>query len=246
MYKAQSQFSYTKRTISKKNGKKRNIYIPNIELKTFLKALLPQLNEIYINNKSYDLDHAFVKNRNCVSNAYEHISNRYVLSIDIENFFESIPKFLLEKYVPQYLLEYTLINNQIIQGYPTSPCLANIAMIDVDNLILSTINSEEIIYTRYADDLTFSFNKKDYEKKVLNNTIKCLRKFGLKINSRKTKFQDKANGRAIITGLGVSNDDVHSSRKTLKKLRAAQHQKNLLSEKGLREWSLCKLPNINT
>lgn len=240
MYKA--NFSYTKHTLSKKNGKVRLLYVPNEDLKFFLKGFLKKLEDIYLSNRIYDCDHAFLKGRNCVTNATCHINNRFVLSLDIENFFESLPSKLLEKYLSKHILDLLMVDNKIVQGYPTSPYLANIAMIEVDNLILNSIKDNNITYTRYADDLTFSFNDLSQKDYILAMIVRILKANHLKINSKKTRIQDKNNGRAIITGIGVSMYSVHPTRKTLKKIRAAQHQKNLLSARGLISWSLCNPP----
>src|SRR5690606_7225737 len=137
MYK--EKFSYTQKCISKKNGKIRKIYVPNENLKTFLRTLLKSLENIYQNNYIHDCDHAFLKGKNCVTNASMHIHNRYVLSLDIENFFESLPKRLLKNYLPNQILDLVLVNEKIVQGYPTSPYLANIAMIEIDHLIMKVI-----------------------------------------------------------------------------------------------------------
>lgn len=240
MYK--ENISYTQKHISKKNGKIRRIYIPNENLKMLLKSLLKHLEIIYINNSIYDCDHAFLKGKNCVTNASMHIHNRYVLSLDIENFFESLPTNDLKKYLSNQILDLILVHGKIIQGFPTSPYLANIAMIEIDNAIIQALNSQEIIYSRYADDLTFSFNNKEIASYIFQKVRSILRIYNLKINAKKTRLQDKKNGRAIITGIGVCMHMVHPTRKTLKKIRAAQHQNNFLSEKGLVSWSLCKIP----
>lgn len=240
MYK--EKFSYTQKCISKKNGKIRKIYVPNENLKTFLRTLLKSLENIYQNNYIHDCDHAFLKGKNCVTNASMHIHNRYVLSLDIENFFESLPKRLLKNYLPNQILDLVLVNEKIVQGYPTSPYLANIAMIEIDHLIMKVIENKDITYSRYADDLTFSFNELMEREYILATVIQILKGFDLKINSKKTKFQDKNNGRAIITGVGVSMYAIHPTRKTIKKIRAAKHQNNILSERGLVSWSLCKIP----
>lgn len=240
MYKA--NFSYTKHKISKKNGKVRQIYVPNENLKLFLKSFLKNLENVYFSHRTYDCDHAFLKGRNCVTNASSHIKNRFVLTLDIEDFFENISKKMLEKYFSNYLLDLMLVDDKIVQGYPTSPYLANIAMIEVDTLILNSLNNYEIIYTRYADDLTFSFNNLALKDYIIATVVRILKVYDLKINSRKTKIQDKKNGRAIITGIGVSMYSIHPTRKTLKKIRAAKHQNNLLSMRGLVSWSLCNPP----
>lgn len=235
-------FSYNKKLISKKNGKYRTIYVPNENLKKFLRSVLPELEKIYDKHVIEHCDHAFIKGKNCVTNASSHIHQRYVLSLDIENFFESLPSTLLEKYIPVHLLDLVLINNKIVQGLPTSPYLANIAMIEIDAAILNALKSKEIVYSRYADDLTFSFNDRKMKEYIIEKVVRILRTYKLKVNPRKTKLQDKENGRAIVTGIGVSMYAVYPTRKTLKKIRAAQHQKNVLSEQGLTSWSLCKLP----
>lgn len=239
-------FLYKKTKISKKNNKFRNIYIPSPEYKDLLSSLTPILNHVYLEKRIFDCDHAFLKNRNCVTNAEKHINNQYVFCLDIENFFESITEELLLRYLPKEILYIVLVEKFIPQGFPTSPILSNIGMIHVDFDIVMALRSIDtnIIYSRYADDITISFNNiKLYE--IIKKEIKSiLNSYGLNINNNKTSFYNKDKGRAIITGVGVSNTNVHPTRKTLKKIRAAKHQMNLRSYLGLKEWSLCKKPKL--
>lgn len=238
-------FHYKKIKISKKNGKFRDIYIPNDTLKSTLIELLPTLNDIYFKNVIFECDHAFVKGKNCATNAKAHINNRYILSVDIEDFFDSITENHVRKLIKSSTLDIIMIKGKLPQGYNTSPCVANIAMIEIDKNIINSMNdfNKDIIYTRYADDLTFSFNNLNEKNFILSELVKILRFYGFRINKRKTLLQDKNNGRAIITGIGVSFDNIHPTRKTLKKIRAAQHQENENSLRGLLDWSLCKIPH---
>ena len=235
-------FSYQIAKVSKKNGNYRKIYMPNEAYKEYLRHLLPQLKQIYQKNVVFEVDHAFVPNRNCITNASIHIEQRYVLSIDIEDFFDSINYRVLNKYVPVFLLKDITVENKVPQGFPTSPIAANIAMIDINKLIIESLKrrNPNIKYSRYADDLTFSFDNIKEKDLIFAEVIKIFRGFGLKLNSKKTKLQDKNNGRAIITGVGVCYHTVHPTRQSLKKLRAAVHQKNENSIIGLQEWILCK------
>lgn len=237
-------FSYQIARISKNNGKYRKIYMPNEAYKAHLRQTVPQLHQIYQQNVIFECDHAFVHNRNCITNASIHIEQRYALSIDIEDFFDSINYRIFSKYIPIFLLKDIVIDNKVPQGFPTSPIVANIAMIDIDKLIIESLErrNPNIKYSRYADDLTFSFDDIKEKELIFSEVIKVFKGFGLKINSRKTKLQDKNNGRAIITGVGVSYHTVYPTRKSLKKLRAAIHQKNENSTVGLQEWILCKYP----
>ena len=93
------KFSYQIAKVSKNNGKYRKIYMPNEAYKAHLRQLIPQLQKIYQQNVIFESDHAFVLKRNCVTNASIHIEQRYVLSIDIEDFFDSINYRILSKYI---------------------------------------------------------------------------------------------------------------------------------------------------
>lgn len=237
-------FLYQTIKINKKNGKYRIIYAPSPSYKSLLRSFIPLLLDIHNRNIIFDCDHAFLPNRNCVTNASQHINNRYVLTLDIENFFDSIQTHRLLEYIPPNILNFMLVDNKVAQGFPTSPYLANISMIQIDFQIIQALKKIDpsIIYTRYADDLTISFNLKTHHKNVHNIIQDILKEFQLNLNSLKTKIQDKQHGRAIITGIGVSFSGVHPTRATLKKLRAALHQNNASSYNGLLAWSKCRFP----
>ncbi|MBE4018912.1 hypothetical protein HJ130_07420 [Vibrio parahaemolyticus] len=72
--------------------------------------------------------------------------------------------------------------------------------------------------------------------RVINGVQRILLRHGFDLNARKTKILDAKNGRRVICGVGVDVETVYPTRKTLKKLRAARHQKNLSSVFGHRAW----------
>ena len=242
--KTKTTYSYRRVKLSKKNGKFRHIFIPNEVYKKHLKTLLKPLEIIYNKNRKYDCDHAFFTGKSCVTNASQHLKNRYILSLDIQDFFDNIKTRHLAKYLPEDISYFIFLEDRLPQGFPTSPYAANIAMIEFDNMLIESmqLGQSDIIYSRYADDLTFSFNDKHTKNFIISEVIKICNYYGFKINSKKIKFQDKDNGRAIVTGIGVSYYNVHPTRKTLKRLRAARHQGNEPQAKGLAEWASCKLP----
>lgn len=239
--------NYNTREIDKRNGGVRKIYIPSKHDSEQLKKILPSLERIYaeqINNRS-SYAYAFVKKRNCALMAAQHIGFQYTLSLDIENFFDSITRRHLTKFIPRTTLDYCLIDGAPRQGLATSPILSNIAFLPIDELIVDSLERLEIkaIYTRYADDLVFSFNKKESLKPLHQQVELILRIFGFSLNVRKTKLQSASNGRRVITGIGVDGHGIYPTRKTLKKIRAARHQMNVRSLNGLRQWAQCNLPN---
>ena len=237
---------YTTVKIPKSKKKFRLIHIPDPDYMNFLKSQIVDLEKIYLLNVLHQCDHAFVKGRNCVTNASEHIGMKYFLTIDIDSFFDSISIDHLENYIDRSILDLLMIEGCLPQGFPTSPCLSNIAMIRIDSAIFDFIKSEklDVIYTRYADDLTFSSNDSHSLEKMLSKVLAILRFFNLKINNKKTKRQNLKNGRILVTGVAIYGGDIFPTRKTLKKIRAARHQKNLDSLNGLLEWSLCKKPKV--
>lgn len=230
--------------ISKNKKTFRKIYVPEKEFKSFLSSEVVELEKIYLSNVIYECDHAFTKGKNCVTNASAHVGQKFFLTIDIENFFGSINFGHLKKYLEKNTLDWFMVDECLPQGFPTSPCLSNIAMIQVDKAIVEFLKREksEVVYTRYADDLTFSTNQMTDLDYLLAKISNILRFFGLKIKKSKTRKQNLNNGRVIVTGVAVSESGILPTRKTIKKIRAARHQGNLQSLQGLLEWSLCKKP----
>lgn len=239
-----SKYTYRRVKLSKKNGKFRDIFIPDEAYKKHLKTLLEPLEKIYYENRLYDCDHAFFRGRNCVTNAAQHIKGRYVLSLDIKDFFDNIRSRHLDNYLPEDISYFIYIEDRLPQGFPTSPYAANIAMIRFDSMIIESMrfHHSNITYSRYADDLTFSFDNKNDRHYIISEVVKLCHYYGFKLNNKKIRLQDKNNGRAIVTGVGVSYYNVHPTRKTLKRLRAARYQENELQANGLAEWASCKMP----
>lgn len=130
------------------------------------------------------------------------------------------------------------------QGLPTSPMLANIAASKLDWKIVQVGFLHEE-YTRYADDLTFSFrviiDTQIAEKieEVREIAASC----GFAINAPKTKVQHARAGRRIITGYSVGESDVRATRKARRKLRAAKHNDWSRKEAGLTEFCRMAMPN---
>lgn len=98
-----------------------------------------------------------------------------------------------------------------------------------------------LTYTRYADDLTISFNNEALVPMVFSAIDEWIAKGGYRINSRKSRVQRASFGNRLITGIAVGSK-LQASRETRRKLRAAIHQQNTSAVKGLAEWCKLKLP----
>lgn len=230
--------------IPKKNGHYRKIYIPADDYKKLLQLHIPKIEDAHRKNDNTKVSYAFQSGKNCSLHAMQHVGFDFTLSLDLEDFFDSVSRKHLKGLIDKDTLDVCLIDGSPRQGLPTSPLLCDIAFLATDSAILKTLQRHHIdaCYTRYADDLVFSFNKKSDARKIEFLVAQIVEYNGFKLNNGKTKLQHSKNGRVIVTGIGIDSNGIHPTRKTLKKLRAAMHQRNEHSARGLKEWSKCKFP----
>ncbi|MBK8972347.1 MAG: RNA-directed DNA polymerase [Hahellaceae bacterium] len=223
----------------------RLLYIPTPTLKKKLQSHLS-----YLQYKNLELDehrtcHAFLKGRNCVTNALQHVGYNYCVSMDIKDFFDSVRPHHVENKVSREVIQDCFIDGAPRQGLPTSPLLSNLALLDADAKIIEFLNQFRVVhrYTRYADDISISFDDERATGRIIFIVNSVLESYGFSVNQKKTKIQSKENGRIIITGIAIDKNGLFPTRKTKRKIRAAYHQKNISSVRGLEEWAKCKLPN---
>ena len=231
--------------IPKGGDKYREIYIAAPEENKLLRALLPQLESILAHVDHCKVNYAFEKRKNCALNALQHIGLRYTLSMDLENFFDSVTPQHVAGVIPESLIEQCFVNGNPKQGLPTSPLIATIAFLPCDKKIEEMLGKLGIhaVYTRYADDLIFSFDERRVAGKLKVVVRQMVERCGFSINERKTRLQDARNGRKVVTGLAIDHDGIYATRNTRRKIRAAMHQQNAAALRGLKEWAKCKLPS---
>ncbi|WP_436862931.1 retron Ec67 family RNA-directed DNA polymerase/endonuclease [Staphylococcus caeli] len=232
---------YTEFEISKKSGGTRIIAAPNKKLKIIQKKLAYQLNEylislgFYRNNKNI---HAFIKEnkankRGIISNSKIHRNKKYVVNIDLLNFFESIhfgrvkgyfqsdDKFNLSKDIATIIAQICTYKGSLPQGAPTSPIISNLIGSILDSKILKLTKKYKLHFTRYADDITFSTNDHKFLEnfEVFNKELsRIIESAGFKINTSKTRLQFRKS-RQQVTGL-VVNEKLNIPRDYYKKTRA--------------------------
>lgn len=112
------------------------------------------------------------------------------------------------------------------QGAATSPMLANLAMKDVDTLMVALADRYRLTYTRYADDLTFSTAERTFDReaarKAIGEVYAVLRRFGLNPNLAKTVVASPRS-RKIVLGLQVDQSEPKLSRAFKMKMRMHLH-----------------------
>jgi len=73
------------------------------------------------------------------------------------------------------------------QGSPSSPAITNIILYEFDELVGQWCREQEIAYTRYCDDMTFSG---DFDPAEVIQFVRLeLKKLGFLLNEQKTRIQ---------------------------------------------------------
>ncbi|MCY7279816.1 MAG: reverse transcriptase family protein [Sphingomonas bacterium] len=214
-------------TIRKRSGGIRTINAP----RTYLKVIQWWIYDVIlaeVENSPYA--HGFVKGRSFIANATFHHGSRYVVNVDIKDFFPSVPlkavidQFLTLGYrsgVAEGLARLATLGGALPQGAPTSPALANMIFSATDGLLAEIANRHSAKYSRYADDLTFSSHTK-IDRSLIGEVQECLAGLGMNLNEEKTRFMGP-NMRLEITGLILGRDGVALSSEFLNSARGWFH-----------------------
>lgn len=206
----------------KKKGKTsgfRTVYaVRTLQLSDTLKILNNYLTEIFT---PLDCVHGFVPGKSTRTNATEHLAKKIILSVDIKDFFESTTKKMISESlveigfnenVAEWISSISTINGYLVQGFNTSPTIANIVSDKMDKDLLK-ICGPSIHYSRYADDLYFSTNETLLS---LEDIKKIIEKYGFELNETKTKLMKRGNFQ-FVTGLTVFDKNLPRIPKKIKR-----------------------------
>lgn len=177
-----------------------------------------------------------------------HCGKKYVLKMDIKDFYGSVPYPFIEQVVKNvckriknadinYYLMITTVDDKLPTGAPTSAHIANACFSPVDKRIKDYANILGISYSRYMDDLTFSCDDKYLLNLIEKYVTKTLGNFGYKLNERKTKYISD-NKQQNVLGVIVNNKDVRLPKKLRRKLRAALHNYSIFKSSGAKQIDL--------
>jgi len=194
--------------ILKKNGNIRTLIIPSSKLKRIQSVIAGRILSCYsVSEYAY----AYLKRKTIYDNASVHCGKKYLLKMDITDFFSSIcfdriySAVFNTKYFPRQIgvmLTALVCNDDVLpQGAPTSPAISNIVMASFDRLIGTWCKERGVSYTRYCDDLTFSGNVPLYG--VFKKSKSLLEEMGFEVNEKKTRFITSSD-RQTVTGLTVN------------------------------------------
>jgi len=246
-------------TVPKKNGGQRTIEDPYSELKMILSRLNVYLQSIYYLEKSAAA-YGFIlgvrnddDRRNVLTNAKKHVGKKYLLNIDLKDFFHTVSRetvikifsqkpFSFKRDLPVLLADLVTFNGRLPMGSPTSPALSNLACRQLDEDLTKFSKDMLWSYTRYADDMSFSSNQPINAEKI-NSVRAIIAKHKFVINQRKLKVFGP-NEEKIVTGLLVSDKVTLApdylpmltvELQKLKEVYAAQNEQGRLQTKWVEE-----------
>lgn len=217
--------------IPKKDGNFREINAPCMSLKTLQRWIL---NNILYKVRISQYSLGFMrdgKGSPLVQCAERHRNNLYILKMDLKNFYPSICRekvfnqFLqigYNTYAANLLTNICTLNGSLPQGAVSSPYLANLVSYRMDIRIAGYCNKRDIVYTRYADDLTFSCDNRDLLRNIYGMIKKIVEDEGFTVNSKKTQFMTPKIHKKIV-GVTVNDGVIKASKELKRNIRSMIH-----------------------
>lgn len=233
--------------IPKRSGGKRLLSAPHEKLKEAQRKVHGWLTKVPLGDEA----HGFVKGRSTVTNATPHVGQGVVLNVDLKDFFPTVTfrrvrgLFQSLGYSPAVATVLGLLCTEaprrkvqfngaeywvavgercLPQGAPTSPVIANLVARKLDRRLKGRLAKRGWVYTRYADDLSFS--RKDFTRAELGFVHASIRHVvqdeGFALNPKKGRAQGKG-ARQDVTGV-VVNVKPGVPRDEVRRLRAILHQ----------------------
>ena len=252
---------YHRWTVPKSDGRRRLISAPKPDLKRAQRWIAQHIVE---HLPVHGAAHGFLVGRSTVTNAAAHSGAKVVVKFDLKDFYPSItlPRvkgvFRKAGYTEQVATVLALLCTEspreemvlrgkkyyvavgprsLPQGAPTSPSITNALSLKLDCRLAGLARSLGLRYTRYADDLTFSWHEDPYAPvgKLTDAVARIVEDEGFAINQKKTRVM-RAGRRQKVTGLVVNQTGPTAEgataprparvpRKTVRRLRAAIHNR---------------------
>lgn len=240
--------------LPKRSGGYRVISQPDAKTKAIQYWLI---HNIFEKLPIHEVSMAYKKRISTLDNALAHKKNKYFLKVDLKDFFPSIKFADLDGIIKEWHKEAKttwsynksaklIINNTCFDaagklpiGYPSSPSISNAVMHSFDTKLNALLADKDefgdIVYTRYADDIIVSTNKRQTCKSILSlvrSTIKEHKHPSIIINESKMQMCSSTSGSAVVTGLRIcENEHITINRKQKDNTRLLL---SLLAKKQLR------------
>jgi len=250
-----SGYDYQRFSIPKRHGGVRRIEAPGDQLKALQRKVLWRLLEPLALRPCVT---GFVRGRSIVDNARPHVGQGVVINLDLADFFGNITVEQVQAVFTAHgwdqeaaaiLARLCTSDGRLPQGAPTSPALSNLVCRRLDARLGALAARAQGQYTRYADDLTFSFpafgrNRRRRvprtrasgeaarrrpagpSRALLNKIGMIIAAEGFRIQRKKRVRVQRSHQRQTATGL-VVNQKLNAPRALRRLVRAMAHRARL-------------------
>jgi retron-type reverse transcriptase len=217
--------------IKKRTGGERRLLVPDKHTKALQRRLLHRvLQYLRVHHGAV----GFEGGLSIAHNALSHVGQSVVVRLDVVDFFPATRSARLEQYfrrigwskaAAELLVRVTTHDDGLPQGAPTSPRLSNLVNFLLDVQMTRLAERWKGEYTRYADDITFSFPE-DYPRHVrgvIQKARRILKAHGYQMHRRRKLNIRRQHQQQIVNGL-VVNEAVNLPRWRRRQLRAVRHR----------------------
>jgi RNA-directed DNA polymerase len=240
-----ASYEYKKYSVPKRNGKTRDIHHPSRKLKSLQTWIL---RNVLDGIDSHPAAMAYRPGSSIMKNAQIHSASRYLVRLDLANFFPSIQVEDFQSFIDtreqltskwsqedkETLRSLLFRHGKLTIGAPTSPALSNVLCFDLDSELQDYASNLGLRYSRYADDMFFSStapNLLSRAEEDVENIISTLEfPANLKLNKAKTVHCSRKR-RRIVTGISLGSDGkARVPRELKRKVRSKIFKFETLSE----------------
>ncbi|BDD09078.1 reverse transcriptase [Fulvitalea axinellae] len=246
---------YTRFTIPKKSGGKREISSPKSKLREAQEWIK---DNVLASAVPHAAAVAYRPGMSVAYNAILHMGSKLVIRMDLKDFFPSVkfPRvkgvfrssgysealatvfasvctdaFRVKTKMGDKEYYVALGEKALPQGACTSPALTNVLCRKLDKRIANYTKKHGIVYTRYADDLVFSSKTGNVNLKSFFAWIRrIIKEEGFVLNEEKTSVM-RPHQRQTVTGVVVNEGGhIRISRRDVRKFRAFVHRLSVLND----------------
>jgi RNA-directed DNA polymerase len=233
-----ASYEYKIYSIPKRSGGHRVIHHPSRRLKALQRWLL---STVIQGLPIHPAATAYRKHRSIFQNAAVHAKSRFLLRMDLTNFFPSLTQSDLVNYVAEHVALFSdwtpldidvfcrLVcrNLTLTIGAPTSPALSNALCYEMDVLMHALCAKSGVAYSRYADDLFFSCDQPNVLRQIEKDVAQVVSQLkipaNIRLNPAKTRHSSKRRERRV-TGIVLGSDGcIYVGRVLKRKIRALIH-----------------------
>lgn len=217
---------YFAKRIINTGTKAREICAPNDPLRHFLRQFNSVLRTLPTPFECY----GGVMGRSIIDNAKQHVNRRYVMNLDIKDFFPSVTTTQVVtslqrngcfNSMSELLASLVTVDNQLPQGFNTSPLLSIHVFSPVVEELRSFLGQQGMRFTVWIDDITISSNESPEH--LVPEIAKICNKHSFTLNTDKYHCGEQGITVQEVTGIVINGDVLRPGDGFIKKTEKMIH-----------------------